>query len=274
MKICTLFITLALLITSSAQASSNYYPTDAKNIFEQENVGDEELKILLFNVLSQSHQRSRNGNDTLGCSSNSGSCYQQRSLGYKGARKVLFGKLHLEEDSKGYLLKDVYCDKEYRRSNTKIGPNTIPNNNIINCEHTWPQSRFSRKFSKGLQKSDLHHLFPTDSKANSKRGNVKFGESNNSQPVSGCGASRFDKRSNTYEPPTFHKGNVARALFYFSIRYQIKIDSKEERVLRQWHILDPVDSEEMDRNEGIYSVQGNRNPFIDFPELADKISDF
>ena len=59
-----------------------------------------------------------------------------------------------------------------------------------------------------------------------------------------------------------------------TVRDQIKIDSRQEKTLKRWHILDPVDAEEMERNEQIFNIQHNRNPFIDYPQLADKISNF
>jgi endonuclease I len=75
-------------------------------------------------------------------------------------------------------------------------------------------------------------------------------------------------------PPAAHRGNVARAMFYFSIRYNHKLDSAQESALKQWHKADPVDACEKKRNEGICKLQGNRNPFIDRPDFVDKISDF
>jgi endonuclease I len=77
-----------------------------------------------------------------------------------------------------------------------------------------------------------------------------------------------------FEPPTVHKGRVARALFYFSVRYDIPLDPEEEAYLKKWNAEQPVDQEEITRNEEIYKAQGNRNPFIDYPELASLIADF
>jgi endonuclease I len=54
----------------------------------------------------------------------------------------------------------------------------------------------------------------------------------------------------------------------------MKIQPSEERVLRRWNELDPVDENEKERNEQIYYAQGNRNPFIDFPNLANYINKF
>lgn len=77
-----------------------------------------------------------------------------------------------------------------------------------------------------------------------------------------------------FEPHTNIKGDVARALFYFSIRFQISIEDVEESVLREWHILDPPDLFEVIRNEEIFALQKDRNPFIDMPYLVDKINNF
>lgn len=274
-----LAISLFLVLVQEATAVSHYYPTTYKQKLESSEVRGDELKALLFDVLIKKHVRTKKNDDTLvnNCGEATGKCYGQISLGYRGARKVLFGKLHLEEDADGYYIKDVYCRKKITTSQTSIGPNIIPNHSLINCEHTWPQSKFSGRFGKGIQKSDLHHLFPTDSQANSVRGNNEFADVSGDPLQNECASSYSGVpkggRQN-FEPPTEHKGNVARALFYFSVRYQISISPQQEAYLREWHIKDPVDAEEMQRNQTIFEIQKNRNPFIDFPKLVDRVSNF
>jgi deoxyribonuclease I len=283
-----------VLFSFSVEAKAdhhNYYPLKFQRLVDgvKQNKGfdftkseQEVLRTELFKILSSHHQKVKNSPDKLGCSSSSNArCYIHSSLGYRGARKVLFGKIHLEEDNRGYFVKDVYCRKEFTNKQTNVGPNIIPNSNLLNCEHTWPQSKFTGRFGNDIQKSDLHHLYPTDSRANSVRGNYNFGEVNGSAVPGNCEASRIghDRRSsgsrgNRFEPPTEHKGNVARALFYFSVRYQISISASEEAYLREWHIEDPVDAKERERNSIIYNVQNNRNPFIDYPELVTRLQDF
>jgi deoxyribonuclease I len=67
---------------------------------------------------------------------------------------------------------------------------------------------------------------------------------------------------------------VARAMFYMSVLYGMKIDSSQERTLREWSATHPVELSEVERAEKIHKVQGNRNPFIDHPEWIDLVQDF
>jgi deoxyribonuclease I len=199
-------------------------------------------------------------------------------LGYnKWAKRSLYGEIELEQDSSGYYIKDVYCGRVVRQS---VGPNQIPNNREINTEHTWPQSLGSRQEP---FRGDLHHLYPADAEANSMRGNSPFGEVSGRPIKANCQARRGHIKSpgseattNTYgfEPPNEHKGNVARAMFYASVVYRKRIDPLQEHYLRKWHAEDPPDFEEIQRNNDVEEAQGNRNPFIDYPEAVDQISDF
>jgi endonuclease I len=125
-----------------------------------------------------------------------------------------------------------------------------------NREHTWPQS----KLNNSGQKADMHNLKPSDPAENSRRGNLPFG---------------YMTGSGVYEPHDDVKGDVARILFYMATMYlDLNIESGilgDLDVLLEWHQNDPVDDFERNRNEVIYSHQGNRNPFIDYPFLAEEI---
>lgn len=248
--------------------------------------GDRDTDLIddIRTVLTKKHQRTNGGMDVIvdHCDRGSLGCYEQTPIGYTAARKVLLGKLHLVQSGANYGIEEVYCGRTYTGatdfpSGDQPGPNITPDDKYLNVEHTWPQSRFSRKFGADIQKCDLHHLFPTDSKLNSIRGNFWFGEVDHPKQALKCGASKFgtwNGRGQFFEPPAAHKGNVARALFYFSIRYMMPIERSEEELLKKWNKQDPVDAEERARNDQIQKIQGNRNPFVDFPELADSISDF
>ena len=152
-----------------------------------------------------------------------------------------------------------------------ITTDIVPSAKIMNVEHTWPQSLGAM----GIAKSDLHHLFATKSSTNSMRSSlpfcnvvtVKWEDDQSKRGIGSFGEACF-------EPPTKHKGNVARALFYFSIRYNLPIDSHQEFYLRLWNKEDPVDADEIQIDQIIFSLQKNKNPFISNPELVDQITDF
>jgi endonuclease I len=185
---------------------------------------------------------------------------QHKDLGYNQARKVIFTAL----DNHNGVVKDVYTGRELRTDK-------IPSSTDMNVEHTWPQS----KGAVGAAKSDLHHLFPVDAKANSTRGNFPFGEVVKVQWSQNGAKFGLDAQGNkVFEPPAEHKGNVARALFYFSTVYNKPIPAGEEAVLKKWNVQDKVDSAEVARNTAIQGYQGNRNPFVDDASLASRVADF
>ncbi len=197
----------------------------------------------------------------------------QHTLSYDQAREHILGGLYLEKMNSRYFVYDVYCQEPVYHST--IGPGQIPSNKLLNVEHIWPQSRFSTKESKRGQKTDLHHLLPVDARANGTRGNHEFGYVEEGKyTYMGCEGSRYDKETQLFEPDDSIKGNIARSMFYFSVRYDLEIGDREERVLREWNQLDPVSEEDREIHEQIFRIQGNRNPFIDDPSLVDEISDF
>lgn len=278
-----LFVLLFSVLSFAGQPKTNpYYGEDFYHQLSTGLRGDE-LKVQLKAIMQGQHIRHDGQFDeiTNNCAGVKG-CYSQINLGYDQARIILMGRIHLTQTGKGYAVKDVYCQKEYTSddfpSGKAVGPDQVPDDRVINIEHTWPQSRFTGRYEKGLQKADMHHLFPSDSKVNGIRGNYEFGEVTQDKMTIKCPISRFGTGSAgtklIFEPPSEHRGNVARALFYFSLRYDIQISAEEEVVLRKWNREDPIDQDEYDRNEKIFRLQGNRNPFIDHNELVDLVSDF
>ncbi len=273
-----LFALTTLLACTTAFANLNYYPAEFEKNAKSGLIKDMALKDELFRILSSGHQKVTNGHDIITTNCPTADCYRQIPLGYDNARKKLFGELDIKRDNRGYYVKDVYCNFEI--SNGQIAPGKIPSSTLLNCEHTWPQSRFSRAFPENLQKGDLNHLYITDSRANSLRSSNPFGEvQDGGHPSAKCIDSTLGKPvggggSMVFEPPAEHKGNVARALFYFSVRYKLPIDPRQEAILRLWHKDDPVDEIDRERNEKVFQMQNNRNPFVDYPELVDDIADF
>lgn len=256
-----LLIVFVSNISWSQSLETTYYHSDFIKAFRTDELKDQLLIDKLNSITVRGHQ----------------------PIGYEKAKDYIFGLLFLEEVGPGkYGVTDVYCERLFTDSDfgrPTFGPMLSPTTgDIMNTEHTWPQSRFSSKYLKETQKADLHHLFPTDSLMNNNRGNLKFGEvAIESSPLK-CQSAHLglsgQNHQVVFEAPERHKGNVARAIFYFSIRYELDLSPDEELYLRQWDKLDPADSREQNQNSQIEKIQGNRNPFVDFPDLVDHIKSF
>ncbi len=156
-----------------------------------------------------------------------------------------------------------------------------------NREHSWPQSWFN---SQTTPSSDMFHIYPTDGYVNNVRGNYPYGNvsiasytSQNGGKLGTCTNAGYNQTA--FEPIDEYKGDLARGYFYMSTRYESEDGSwntsaatnKAEilpwqvGVLLLWSHQDPVSTKEIDRNNAIYQIQHNRNPFIDNPQWADSI---
>ena len=195
------------------------------------------------------------------------------SLGYNEARKQMYGYI----DNSDGMIECVYTG--FTQAGGYV---TYPN--PINAEHLIPQSFFG---SSEPMRSDIYILKPCHGSANSARSNIPFGEVNDSQAqwygvVANTYTTQGDLPTNSedwseksggiWEPREEHKGNIARSIFYFYTVYPNQGGSigslGSTETLYQWHLDDPVDSEEEDRNDKIESQQGNRNPYVDYPGLV------
>ena len=167
----------------------------------------------------------------------------------------------------------------------------------FNREHSFPNSWFGGKVMPMY--TDLHHMYPTDKFVNNKRGNLPFGETMGEKYKS---ANDFSKLGNctvdgytgtVFEPNDMYKGDFARAYFYMVTCYEEKLpywytNYEESRptldgntypglstwqleMLMKWAKNDPVSEKEINRNNAVFDIQSNRNPFIDYPGLEDYI---
>ncbi len=118
----------------------------------------------------------------------------------------------------------------------------------------------SPKFKR--MEADMHNLFPV------------IQMEGNSPHIGGMGEYRYCRDGIPDAPREGVRGEVARAYFYMSRQYKIPIPDDLENTLRQWHLADPPDAWEEKRNTLIEQDQGNRNPFIDHPELVERVRDF
>jgi endonuclease I len=127
----------------------------------------------------------------------------------------------------------------------------------------------------GAARSDLHHIYPVTSMVNSTRGANPFCDVVLViREVDGAFLGNDLNGNRCFEPRDVHKGNVARAMFYFATVYQQDIADDEEAVLRRWAVADPIDAAERIRAERVTVFQGSNQPFIQWPELLSQIENF
>lgn len=161
----------------------------------------------------------------------------------------------------------------------------------MHIEHSFPKSWWGGHVNFAYK--DLFHLYPADGITNSAKNNLPLGEVGGI-PWFNNGKSRIGKNSfgiqysgDCFEPADEYKGDFARSYFYISTIYQDlaplftspMLDNNTYPVwkrwaidlLIKWHKQDPVSEKELTRNEVVYKIQGNRNPFIDFPALVNYI---
>jgi len=165
---------------------------------------------------------------------------------------------------------------------------------FYNREHTVPQAWFNGSTSTAGPATDYMIVYPVDKYVNSKRGDVPYGEvatvSQTFLNGTRTGTSAVAGiTGNVFEPIDSFKGDVARSFFYFITRYEDNIPGWSSntsatqtfdnstfpsvkiaylKLMLKWNSLDPVSQKEIDRNNGAYSFQGNRNPYIDHPEYV------
>ena len=181
-------------------------------------------------------------------------------LEYKDSKKLIFNI----DKSQGIVC-SAYTPQDCRSYKNKKGFN-------LNVEHTWPQSKGSKFFP---AQGDLHHLYVTSKESNNKRANHPFSMVYQSYWSKQGSALGIDEEMRvSFEPVNQHKGNVARAMFYFSVRYKKSIAKDKEALYRNWNKFDPVDNNELMRNDRVEKLQGNRNPFIDNEQLLEQIETF
>ncbi|MCU6769371.1 endonuclease [Barnesiella propionica] len=163
----------------------------------------------------------------------------------------------------------------------------------MNIEHSVPKSWWGDSYPYSVDASfDLHHLVPSDADANQAKSNYILGECrsvNYNNGVTKVGSTYINNVStNAFEPADEYKGDFARMYMYIVTCYQDyawlslgrnmftdgiypTLNKYSQDLLLKWHRQDPVSQKEVDRNNAIYSFQNNRNPFIDYPSLAEYI---
>ncbi len=162
----------------------------------------------------------------------------------------------------------------------------------MNIEHAFPKSWWGGSTTQAYK--DIHHLMPCETKINSSKSNYCMGVVTSVSTDNGCtrvgsGTGSGGSTIKLWEPADKWKGDFARVYFYMATCYQDytwtnkeglnTLENNEWPTLRswatdlflQWCEDDPVDDIERARNDAVYALQGNRNPFIDFPSLGEYI---
>ncbi|MGX9339950.1 endonuclease [Mycoplasma sp. 125] len=157
----------------------------------------------------------------------------------------------------------------------------------MNREHIIAQSWFAKQ---GPMRNDAHHVWPSDKKVNAIHGNLPYGETQNGKIVSSNGSKLGigkEDGEQVFEVIDEFKGDIARVFFYFVLTYRDKnitnnhsaqrvffeenginqIKQKYLETYLKWNKLDGISQFDIDRNNGVYKHQRNRNPFTDYPEL-------
>ncbi|MDD4576486.1 MAG: endonuclease [Bacteroidales bacterium] len=256
-----LIIQISLFIRVQAQIPPGYYDSaDGLQGFT--------LKTALYNIIKGHTQRS----------------YDNLWTDFESTDKKTNGKVW-----------DMYSDNpngtppyEYTFITDQCG-NYGSENDCYNREHSMPKSWFNDAYP---MYSDLFHLYPTDGYVNGKRSNYPFGQvgsaSWTSMNGSKLGTSSYPGYSGiVFEPIDDYKGDFARTYFYMATRYENVVSNWSNTILSgnnttvyvtwavnlllEWHVADPVSQKEIDRNNAIYQIQHNRNPYIDFPEWVHSI---
>ena len=266
------FILIALGINSYAQIPPGYYNSATGNGYT--------LKTQLKLIISNGHEDQ--GYDTL----YDAYVNTDNDSFYENDNTVLdmYSENPSGVDSYNYNHNDRTCG------------NYNSENDCYNREHIFPQGFFNEQLP---MRTDIHHVVPTDGYVNNRRANYPFGEVTNdtwmSNNGSKVGQNTFGSYSGVvFEPIDEFKGDIARMLLYFAVRYEDEVtDSSWDdhtttnnplngtndqvyeiwylQLLYKWHLEDPVSEREIKRNNEAYNFQGNRNPFIDYPEYVDTI---
>ncbi len=227
--------------------------------------------------------------------------------------KTLYGQTDIDKyydygtDNTTYLL-DIYSNNPtattaYHYTLSNIIGSANAEGLGWNREHMMPQSSFNSAYP---MYSDLFFVVPTDARINQLRSNYPYGKAGstvyynftNGSKQASNGTPNATYTGRVYEPVDRFKGDVARTLLYFAVRYEGKLgsfnyttnaadptkdqnplDGSEEKayenwyiaMLLSWHQQDPVSQREIDRNNSVFNIQKNRNPFIDHPEWVNAI---
>lgn len=170
----------------------------------------------------------------------------------------------------------LYCGLKF------IRPSISEDSITLAIEHIYPTSRmihalgcssrkqcYEQKKMFSVMEADLHNLYPVRLDLSNALYDSEFGEiEGDDWRVGDCD---FERKNGIVQPRSLARGNVARSIFYMHDRYNLPLKQDTLEILKRWNMEDPPSQQEIVRNDRIEKIQGNRNPYIDDPALADKL---
>ncbi|MCH5182254.1 MAG: endonuclease [Prevotellaceae bacterium] len=181
---------------------------------------------------------------------------------------------------------DMYSGTSNFEFGTDQAGNYRTEGDVYNREHSFPKSWFGEA---SPMQTDLMHIVPTDGYVNGRRSNYPFGETAGERYQSAGGFSKLGTSSLpgytgiVFEPADEYKGDFARIYFYMVTCYESSVPSWSGEMLDgttypalspwalemllRWAAEDPVSEKEIARNDAVYALQRNRNPYVDYPGL-------
>tara|TARA_R110001592_G_scaffold300329_1_gene571496 strand:+ start:10565 stop:11140 length:576 start_codon:yes stop_codon:yes gene_type:complete len=165
--------------------------------------------------------------------------------------------------------KTFYCNAAFDKASPLLTVSHIYPTAFItkafDCRSERSCLRSNPEFEKVI--SDLHNMVPVNSFYHFKLKDSVFGILDESNEANECG---IKKRYNIIEPPDRIKGDIARIHFYMHKQYNLPLNSNFY-FMKSWDKKDPPSKEEIAKNKRIKELQGNENPFISDPGLADQL---
>lgn len=204
------------------------------------------LLLLSFTLLSISAQAQTKFNDPKGT-----------------LKKHFWGDLYKEGGT------TFYCKKEFKKKSVLVTDSYIYSTGWVRDHLLCGTPRQCRNESEEYRRiaSDLHNIVPADARFELKRKNARFGELGSEVEKEDCD---FRRTFQILEPPKEIRGDIARAIFYMHSTYKLPILGRIDD-LKRWNKSDPPSEEEIQLNKRVGEIQGNENPYISNPQLADAL---
>lgn len=163
--------------------------------------------------------------------------------------------------------KTLYCETEFTRSSRLKVDYIYPEKQLLRHFGCITSRQCASKAGYADVAGDLHNLYPVERSVELDRRGTKFADLPDNVETAECG---YQLSFQTFDPPPSARGNIARAYVYMHKQHDLPLAGNME-MYQRWNKEDPPDDAERARNSAIFRIQGNRNPYIDDPELIERM---